>query len=1448
MNSISLGRALFDQRRAIIGISVAAAIIGIVSWLIMPKQEDPSLTARTGSITVLVPGADALTIEELVVIPTEDELRTVEEIDTVRVTVRRDVAVFVVDLDGSIVDPDPVWTRVERAVDRAAADYPADAEEPVTDWEVMDLEGVIVAISGTGDITQLWDAAEALEARLRQVPGVKSIGLTPEPDREVRVTLDEQSSRSLGIDRAFLSGALSQRLAPAPGGMLRTGSISTSVDPGTRALSAEDVGESLISLPTGAVVPLSSVAEVETTRREPINGVAWVDNQTVVTVGVIPRESVDVVALGERVATVVDEFRAERSDLTVEYVTFQPDRVAFRLNDLLASLLQGIAIVAAVVILAMGVRLGLTVSMMVPVVALGGLTMYAALGGILHQISIAALVMSLGLLVDNAIVVAERVQWRLDRGEDRIEAAGRAIRELIVPLAAATGTTLASYIPLLLAQGVTAEFTGAIPRVVMLTLTLSYFFAVIVTPTIAMLVLRPAPKPASDAVTKGSRFLNLGISRPRTVLAIATAAVIGVGLLLPTVQQQFFPASDRNQVVVDIELPRGSHVGETGRLTSILEREISSWDEVIHVASFAGRTAPPFYYNILNATNTPHRGQLLVTTRSSDEVEAVIERAREFGRRQTPAAVVVARKLEQGPPVTAPIEMRISGNDTDAVRAEVQRVTAALQRVPGAVDVRTTLSPALPTLALSIDEARIAELGISHQQIAANLLAVTRGLEAGEVTVAGERIPVVVRSPAGENSDPQSIAESGVLATSIGRMVPLSAVARVETDYRPVELTRRNGSRTATVLAGLAPGAAYNEVLTALEAELGAAPAGVFRQVGGSAEESAAANRAIAQASYLGGIVLLTILLLQFRSFRKVFIVLTTVPLAAVGVIPGLVIFNQPFGFTSMLGAIALVGIVVNNAIILIDLADNKRKEGESVRDALAAAVSERVRPILLTAATTVAGMIPLLFSSSSLWPPFAGAIISGLTASTALTLLVVPALYTLLITPREERRRIALSRAAVVTAALCASFLTVGNTSLSAQETTGAELSHAEIAMLAADNLSAQSAAASAAAAQRSVVEARRGGLLPALAVSGEVLRRNEALTVETGAGSIEEEPDWEGQMAVVLSVPIVNAAGAIGAPAVLTAEAEIAATDAQDVRDAQVLAALERALDIADIEGAIDAAEQTREALLSQAERVGRLVAAGGALQSDADRIELAVLRIGQDIRSARRQYDVVLDDFYRLVGADAASRGLVPAALDDSLSASVDESVDTVRGEAESAERLELRRLNAEVRRVAAARRLTMLESLPSFDAELRGIGLLNTALEQDRWGEAALVVRWTPVARATRLAALSRLDQSGRAVSAGYQAALEGAEIDSALRSAAYIDSRERYLTETEAVRVAERLADESRILFEAGRVTSSEYLDALADLRTARTARDQALASIYRSLYRWRRAEGLQIVP
>jgi multidrug efflux pump subunit AcrB len=467
------------------------------------------------------------------------------------------------------------------------------------------------------------------------------------------------------------------------------------------------------------------------------------------------------------------------------------------------------------------------------------------------------------------------------------------------------------------------------------------------------------------------------------------------------VSRQFFPSADRNQVLVDVKLAEGSHLNTTDETVRTVEKALLARPEVTRVASFMGRSAPKFYYNVPNIPFSPHFAQLIVQTREVSDNLSLIAFIRESLRPALPQAELVTRKLEQGPPVQAPVEVRLSGFDLDHLNRATTAVSGILKKIDGTLDVRHDLGPGAPTLRFRIDDAVAARYGINRVDVAQAIYGRTRGMPVGELYVGEDPIPVVIRSALGERLAVSDL-EAVDVPTLDGRAVPLAQLAHIEPVWQPAAIKHRNGIRLVTVSSQLQEGFAFTQVLSALTPKLDALdlPPGVEVSYGGDAEGSGEANSEMMRNLPIGLLLLLAVLLAEFNSFRRMVIILMTVPLAAAGVIPGLLIGNQPFGFMSLLGVIALVGIVVNNAIVMLEVVEQKRKAGADIPVALQEAVARRIRPILLTTATTVAGLLPLAVSSSTLWPPLASAMISGLLASTLLTLVVVPALYRVLMSP----------------------------------------------------------------------------------------------------------------------------------------------------------------------------------------------------------------------------------------------------------------------------------------------------------------------------------------------------------------------------------------------------------------------------------------------------------------
>jgi multidrug efflux pump subunit AcrB len=1006
-------KAILNRSRLILTVAVMLALTGVVMWMTMVRQEDPRLPDFWGQVLAGFPGADAATVERLVLEPMEDALAEVDEVKIIDATAFDEIAVMTVELRGETKDFNHAWDEVREALEIAAQDFPAGAANPVLDEDQQDQDSIVLAVTGSGDRLDLLKTARKVKDLLLRLSSVSKVHLIADPGEQVTIELDDPTARRLGLNPSALASQLSARNRIIPGGSIELGGKSVRLRPLSEFSSVAEIAATPINLGSGKAITLGEVANVRLGPAEPTSSRMRLNGEISVGLAVVPKKSVNLVKFGEDVRRTIAKQAPVLAPHSVKEVTFQPARTEARLFDLGRSLATGMLIVAGVLIIAMGLRMGLVVAAVVPLVTLASLAVFAWGGGVLHQISIAAFVLALGMLVDNAIVVAENVQWRMDRGEKRRSAAAGAVTELAVPLAGATATTLAAFVPMLISNGPTAAFTRSIPVIIMLTLTVSYLFALFVTPVLSRMSLVSNPLRRNSAVERlGNRLADLSLRHSKTVVAGALILVIGSIIAAGKVNQQFFPSSDRNQMLIDLKLAEGSHLDATDKASRRLEEALLSRPDVTRVASFMGRSAPQFYYNISRVPFSPHFAQLIVETRQRRDIEPVLAFVEQVAGEKLAGNNVVGRKLEQGPPVQAPVEVRLFGDRFETLHVAAVAVADELATISGTRDVRHDLGPGAPTIRFRVDDAAAARYGLTRADLARTLYGRTRGLSVGELYVGEDPIPVVVRSSAGEHLPAEAL-ESVDLPSADGSLVPLAQVARLESVWSPAAIKHRNSRRVVTVSSQLVDGVPFNQVLDELTPRIArlALPAGIEIAFGGNAEGSGEANSALMTSLPIGMLLLIGVLLAEFNSFRRVGLILMTVPLAAAGIVPGLLIGNQSFGFMSLLGVFALVGIVVNNAIVMLEVVESRRKSGADVKTAVKEAVARRIRPILLTTATTVAGLLPLAFSESTLWPPLASAMISGLIASTLLTLVVLPAAYRLVFAREKSGHRFAVRR-----------------------------------------------------------------------------------------------------------------------------------------------------------------------------------------------------------------------------------------------------------------------------------------------------------------------------------------------------------------------------------------------------------------------------------------------------
>ncbi len=983
---------VYARPRFTVAAALLLSLLGLAAWFLMPREEDPKLSPRFGLVVTAYPGADAETVERLVADPLEESLSEVEAVDTISSTIRSGAVITTVQLRDDEDAFAEAWSDVQDALDDAVLEFPPEVRAPVLNRHLNETEGVVYAV--TSDTRNIADVAEDLRDRFLGESDVARVHITGDPGEQITIDWTAAHRETYGLSIEQVSGMLQGRNVTTPAGTIEVDARALDVRPHADFRSIDEIEATPVVLPDGTGVRLGDITKVRTMAADPAQERARYEGEPTVLVGVVPRSGIDVVAFGREVRAVADAFADENHDVQLAEIAFQPDQVETRLSELSISLLVGIGVVALVLVVTMGLRLGVVVALAVPLVTFAAVALYAMGGGVLHQIAIAALVIALGLLVDNAIVVAEAIQRRLDEGVPRRDAVRASVRELAIPLASATVTTFASFVPMLLSQGTSADFTRAIPLVVIITLGASYFYALVVTPLLAGRFLAPRKRSGPTWLTRLARRIGGTAGKhPWLTLALASLVLIPEVLAARTVKFSFFPSSDRAQMVVQVQMPEGTRLGETDAVAARLEAELLGDPSVHSVTSVSGRGVPHFYYNLSRSPQSPHVAELIVSADSAAAIQRLADDVRDLARTDFPDAIILPRRLEQGPPVPAPVEIRLRGEDLGQLHAAAEQVRAVLRDTAGARDVRTDGGLGVPVLDLSIDDAHAGRMGLDRSRVSLAVLGQTRGLPAGTYRGGPDPVPVLVRAADGPRTG-----WSELTSHPVGG-VPLMEVARGEVEMKPAVIRHRNRSRVVSVLAEVDPETTYASVVSAAMPELEALELpGVEWELGGSTETSKDANAALGAKAPFGALLLIAVLLAEFNSFRRVAIVLATAPLAAMGIWPGLALAGLPFGFVALLGAIALIGIVVNAAIVLIDLADRRRKAGVPVAEAVRDAVEVRARPILLTTLTTVAGLMPLGFSASTLWPPMAWSMISGLLIATVLSLFVVPALYRVLV------------------------------------------------------------------------------------------------------------------------------------------------------------------------------------------------------------------------------------------------------------------------------------------------------------------------------------------------------------------------------------------------------------------------------------------------------------------
>lgn len=1000
----------FLQERLIFGLVIILSLVGVFTWFSINEQEDPSFPYRNGHLTIVAPGMSASAIEDTLVQPFERMLASVDGLDKVSAKTSDGTATVNIELLDSVYDTDNTWQRVREKVAQAQAQYGDKVSVFELNDQAQDTAGVLLTVTTQRSLLEARRYALYVRDELYKLPDIRKIDLVGDPGEQIEVWYPQESMLELGISPLELAAQIRNANALNQAGMVHGQGFQSHLSSLTRIDTLDALKQVEIQTRDNNVLSLSSIAGVHRTLPPLDSESFWLNGTQQIGLSiVVPPDQLRVTDFGDALMAHIDRLNQASSEFQLEAVFFQPEWTKKRRDDLALSLLYSSIGVGLVLFALMSRKVAFVVTLTIPAIALSSIAVFGIWGGVLHQMSIAGLIISLGLMVDNSIVMSELISRYRDQGYERIQASMMAIKALYRPLATSTFTTIAAFVPMLLSEGGVADFIRMIPVVVVIAILLSYFYSLALLPTITNNLKTFKEKPGQRSFQRlGAQFARLGTHKTKSVLAGFAVLVCVSFFMVQNTGGEFFPKSNRNQAIIDIETGYGQSHGATLSVVRQVEALLNEYEETSRVISFVGHSGTRFYYNLSEAPNQANVARVVLETHSHESVPEMVKVLNQRFGAQFPSARVHAREIGQGPPIEAQIEVRVLGDDRDALLAASEAVFELVQHAEGAVDSRRGYVIGKPKLGLHLDEVNLHKVGMTRTQVSEFMSWRSSGLVVTDIPQERESTSVVLRDNRDIESVDANYIANTVLMTPDGESVALSLVAEPEYKGEAPVLTRYKGFNVNYIKADVASGFALDQVLQPLLPQFDAL-AKRYRveiSLGGELEETQSSNGALLKTLPVGAILLFAALILQFNSFRLAGLVMLTIPLAMVGVGPTLSLVGVSFGFMSVLGVLALTGIVVNTAIILIDSVVVKVKEDQlPLLQAIEKATEERFRPVVLTACTTIIGMIPLTSDSSPMWPPMAWTIIGGLVTSTLLTLLVLPALLRLLLNEEKLRR-----------------------------------------------------------------------------------------------------------------------------------------------------------------------------------------------------------------------------------------------------------------------------------------------------------------------------------------------------------------------------------------------------------------------------------------------------------
>jgi multidrug efflux pump len=1010
MKRFNLSAWAVNHPSLVLFLVVALGVAGFVSYQKLGRAEDPFFTVKVVNVSAIWPGATAAEMQTQVADPIEKKLQELPFFEKVQTYSKPSFTAMQVTFKDSTSPKDVpyLFYLLRKKIADVQGQLPAGLLGPVVNDEFSDVDSILYMMTGTGaDYAQLKKVAEGMRQRLLKVPGVTKVDLYGTQDERIFVEFSHAKLATLGITPQALFDSLAKQNNVTPAGTVETSSQRVPL----RVTGALDGAKAVAETPVesnGRVFRLGDIATVTHGYVDPPSFAVRQEGKPAIGIGVVTAKGANILELGKDVANATDEFmKAVPQGVNVELIADQPKVVERAVGEFVHSFIEALAIVLFVSFLALGWRTGIVVALSVPLVLSIVFIVMNAMSIDLHRITLGALIIALGLLVDDAIIAVEMMVVKMEQGWDRMKAASFAWESTAFPMLTGTLVTAAGFLPIGFANSAVGEYAGGIFWIVAIALIASWFVAVIFTPYIGVMLL-PNIKvehnhdPHAVYETRMYRGLRAVIQwcvnhRVKTVLATIGIFVLSI-VAFGRVQQQFFPLSERPELFLQLRLPEGTAFDVTEKSVEKAETLLKGDGDIATYTAYVGQGSPRFWLGLNPQLPNEAFAEIVIVAKdveARERIKAKIENAVADGTLSE--ARVRVDRFNFGPPVGFPVQFRVIGPDTKTVREIAYKVRDIMKENPNVKEPQLDWNEQSPYLKLVVDQDRARALGLTPQDVSQALAMLISGAQVTTVRDGIEKVGVIARAVPSERLDLARVGDLTVTSRN-GVAVPLQQIAKIEYSHEEPILWRRNRDMAITVRADVKDGVQAPDVTNQISPKLQdirdhLEPA--YRiEAGGAFEESAKGNTSIFVLFPLMVIVMLTLLMIQLQNFSRLFLVFLTAPLGIVGASLGLNVANQPFGFVALLGLIALAGMIMRNAVILVDQIESDVTHGMTRKEAIVEATVRRARPVVLTALAAILAMIPL--SRSAFWGPMAITIMGGLFVATFLTLLYLPGLYAL--------------------------------------------------------------------------------------------------------------------------------------------------------------------------------------------------------------------------------------------------------------------------------------------------------------------------------------------------------------------------------------------------------------------------------------------------------------------